>query len=84
MYLLTEDIGLKKKKKTMSIWKQLGAARLLNRQVNCWRYLILIHWVLRESFINLLCFQGLYSLLPSGPLPSGIDWWDPCIDSTSS
>lgn len=75
MYLLTEDVGLKKKQKhkTTSIWKKLGAARLLNRQVNCWRYLILIHWALGESFINLLCFQGLYSLLPSGPLPSRIE-----------
>ena len=32
MYLLTEDIGLKKKKAHVSL--ELGAARLLNRQVN--------------------------------------------------
>lgn len=33
MYLLTEDIGLKKKKKA-HVSLELGAARLLNRQVN--------------------------------------------------
>ena len=32
MYLLTEDIGLKKKKNCVNL--ELGAARLLSRQVN--------------------------------------------------
>lgn len=66
MYLLTEGIGLKKKRKTMSILKKLGAARLLNRQVIAKD----ISSSFTGSFINILFSQ---SLLPGGPLPCRIE-----------
>lgn len=69
MHSLTEDVGLKNKDSVNL--KKLGAATLI---VNCWRDLILIHGASMDGFfLNLLCFQGLYSLLPSGPLPTGIE-----------
>lgn len=65
MYLLTEGIGLKEKRKTMSILKKLGAARLLNRQVIAKD----ISSSFTGSFINLLCFLRVFC--PVGHYPVG-------------
>ena len=77
MYLLTEDIGLKKKKNCVNL--ELGAARLLSRQSQ-------FAEGASSSFIELSGRVLLTDCVFRGPSHSAQwDWtsWDPCIDSTS-
>lgn len=69
MYLPTENVGLKERQcQYFKNWVQTVKQTRQLLKMSCPHSLSS-----QESFINLLCFQGLYSLLPSGLLPSGIE-----------